>query len=83
MSARGVGYLLSLASSGTTVMPLACDICGSGYRSEFERSNLGVASNLLGGASNLIGGLWGASSAANTGLAVKTDADSSAVTLMS
>jgi hypothetical protein len=43
-----------------------CDICGSGYRSEFERSNLGTASNLLSGASNLIGGLWGASSAANT-----------------
>ena len=32
-----------------------CDICGSGYRSEFERSNLGTASNLLSGASNLIG----------------------------
>jgi len=43
-----------------------CDICGSGYRSEFERSNLGTASNLLSGASNLIGGLWGASNAANT-----------------
>jgi hypothetical protein len=43
-----------------------CDICGSGYRSEFERSTLGTASNLLSGASNLIGGLWGASNAANT-----------------
>ena len=43
-----------------------CDICGSGYRSEFERSNLGTASNILGGASNLIGGLWGARNAADT-----------------
>ena len=43
-----------------------CDICGSGYRSEFQRSAIGTASSLLGGASNLIGGLWGASSAANT-----------------
>ncbi len=36
-----------------------CDICGSGYRSEFTRSNLGVAGNLLGGASNLLGGIFG------------------------
>ena len=36
-----------------------CDICGSGYRSEFIRSNLGVAGNLLGGASNLLGGIFG------------------------
>ncbi len=43
-----------------------CDICGSGYRSEFERSALGTASNILGGASNLIGGLWGARNAADT-----------------
>ncbi|MEP7158466.1 MAG: zinc ribbon domain-containing protein [Chloroflexota bacterium] len=43
-----------------------CDICGSGYRSEFERSTLGTASSLLSGASNLIGGLWGASNAADT-----------------
>lgn len=43
-----------------------CDICGSGYRSEFERSALGTAGSLLSGASNLFGGLWGASSAANT-----------------
>ena len=43
-----------------------CDICGSGYRSEFERSVLGTANTLLSGASNLIGGLWGASNAANT-----------------
>ena len=39
-----------------------CDICGSGYRSEFQRSAIGSASSLLGGASQLIGGLWGASS---------------------
>ena len=44
-----------------------CDICGSGYRSEFIRSNLGTATNLLGGASNLIGGFFGsASNAAST-----------------
>jgi len=43
-----------------------CDICGSGYRSEFQRSTLGTAGSLLSGASNLMGGLWGASNAANT-----------------
>ena len=43
-----------------------CDICGSGYRSEYQRSALGTAGSLLGGASNLIGGLWGASNAADT-----------------
>ncbi len=43
-----------------------CDICGSGYRSEFERSNLGTASSLLSGASNVLGGLWGARNAADT-----------------
>ncbi len=43
-----------------------CDICGSGYRSEFQRSAIGTANTLLGGASNLIGGLWGASNATNT-----------------
>jgi hypothetical protein len=43
-----------------------CAICGSGYRSEFQRSALGTANTLLGGASNLIGGLWGASNATNT-----------------
>jgi hypothetical protein len=43
-----------------------CDICGSGYRSEFQRSTLGTASNLLSGASNLVGGLWGARSAARS-----------------
>jgi hypothetical protein len=43
-----------------------CDICGSGYRSEFQRSTIGTASSLLGGASNIIGGLWGARNAADT-----------------
>ena len=40
-----------------------CDICGNGYKSEFIRSTMGTASNLLSGASNLFGGLWGASNA--------------------
>lgn len=43
-----------------------CDVCGSGYRSEFQRSALGSAGSLLGGASQLLGGLWGASSAARS-----------------
>jgi hypothetical protein len=42
-----------------------CDICGSGYRSQFQRSALGTGSTILGGASSFIGGLWGASNAAN------------------
>ncbi len=44
-----------------------CDICGSGYRSSFVRSNLGTAGNLLRGASSILGGqLWGASNAADS-----------------
>lgn len=43
-----------------------CDVCGNGYKSEFTRSALGTASNLLEGAGNLIGGLFGASDAANS-----------------
>ena len=44
-----------------------CDICGSGYRSEFQRSTIGTAGNLLSGASNLLGGIFGsASNAADT-----------------
>jgi hypothetical protein len=44
-----------------------CDICGSGYRSEFQRSALGTAGTLLSGASNLFGGMFGsASTATNT-----------------
>ena len=34
-----------------------CDICGSGYRSEFQRSALGSAGSLLGGVGNLLGGI--------------------------
>jgi len=43
-----------------------CDVCGSGYRSEFIRSKLGTAGNLLSGASGLVSGLWGASRVADT-----------------
>jgi len=39
-----------------------CDICGSGYRSEFIRSTLGTAGNILSGASNLLGGFFGSAS---------------------
>jgi Double zinc ribbon len=39
-----------------------CDICGSGYRSEFIRSSLGTAGSILGGASNLLGGFFGSAS---------------------
>ena len=50
-----------------------CDICGSGYRSEFEWSAIGTAGNLLSGASSLIGGLFG--SAANAADRVKDVTD--------
>jgi hypothetical protein len=43
-----------------------CDICGSGYRSEFIRSSIGTAGSVLSGASSLLGGLWGASNAARS-----------------
>ncbi len=43
-----------------------CDVCGSGYRSQFQRSVIATGATLLGGASNLIGGLWGARNAANS-----------------
>ncbi len=43
-----------------------CDVCGSGYRSEFIRSQVGTAGTILQGASGLIGGLWGASRVAST-----------------
>lgn len=43
-----------------------CDICGSGYRSEFIRSNVGTAGTILSGASGILGGLWGASRAVDT-----------------
>jgi ribosomal protein L32 len=43
-----------------------CDICGSGYRSEYQKNLLGTGASILGGASNLIGGLWGARNAADS-----------------
>jgi hypothetical protein len=46
-----------------------CDICGSGYRSEFIRSNLGTVGNLLSGASSIVGGFF--NSAANAADRVK------------
>src|SRR5215211_6833706 len=39
-----------------------CDICGSGYRNEFQRSALGTAGTLLSGASNLFGGIFSVAS---------------------
>jgi hypothetical protein len=50
-----------------------CDVCGSGYRSEFIRSNLGTANTLLSGASSLLGGLF--NSASNATDRVKDFAD--------
>jgi hypothetical protein len=50
-----------------------CDICGSGYRSEFKRSSLGTASSLLSGASSVLGGMFG--SASNAANQVKSVAD--------
>jgi len=44
-----------------------CDICGSGYRSEFQKNVLGMGGSILGGASSILGGrFWGAANAANT-----------------
>ncbi len=42
-----------------------CDVCGSGYRSEWQKNLLGTGASILGGASSIIGGLWGARNAAN------------------
>jgi ribosomal protein L32 len=39
-----------------------CDVCRSGYKSEFIRSNLGTAGSLLEGASSLLGGFFGSAS---------------------
>ena len=50
-----------------------CDICGSGYRSEFIRSNLGTVGNLLSGASSIVGGFF--NSAANAADRVKDITD--------
>ena len=44
-----------------------CEICGSGYRSEFQKNLLGMGGSILGGASSILGGrFWGAANAANT-----------------
>jgi ribosomal protein L32 len=51
-----------LSDSNGYQFEFRCDICGSGYRSQFVRSNLGTASSLLGGASSLIGGFFGSAS---------------------
>lgn len=50
-----------------------CDICGSGYRSEFIRSNLGTVGNLLSGASSIVGGFF--NNAANAADRVKDITD--------
>jgi hypothetical protein len=42
-----------------------CDVCGSGYRSEWQKNLLGTGASILGGASSIIGGLWGARNVAN------------------
>jgi hypothetical protein len=42
-----------------------CDVCGSGYRSEYQKNLLGTGASILGGASSIIGGLWGARNAAD------------------
>jgi len=39
-----------------------CDVCGSGYKSEFHRSALGTAGTLLSGATSLLGGVFGQAS---------------------
>ncbi len=39
-----------------------CDICGSGYRSQFIRSKLGTGATLLDSASGLLGGIFGRAS---------------------
>ncbi len=50
-----------------------CDHCGSGYRSEFIRSNVGTVGNILGSASSIVGGFFG--SAANAADRVKDITD--------
>jgi hypothetical protein len=51
-----------LSDEGGYQFEFRCDICRSGYRSEFIRSNIGTASTLLRGASGLIGGMFGSAS---------------------
>jgi hypothetical protein len=51
-----------------------CDVCQSGYRSEYQKNLLGTGASILGGASSLIGGLWGARNAADSAQQI-TDRD--------
>ena len=51
-----------------------CDVCQSGYRSEYQKNLLGTGASILGGASNLIGGLWGARNVADSAQQI-TDRD--------
>ena len=51
-----------------------CDICGSGYRSEWQKNLLGTGASILGGASSVIGGLWGARNVADSAQQI-TDRD--------
>jgi hypothetical protein len=51
-----------------------CDVCGSGYRSEYQKNLLGTGASILGGASSIIGGLWGARNAADAAQEI-TDRD--------
>ncbi len=39
-----------------------CDICGTGYKSQYQRSAMGTAGSLLDGASSIIGGIFGRAS---------------------
>ncbi len=39
-----------------------CEVCGSGYRSQFIRSRLATGATLLEGASNIFGGMFGRAS---------------------
>lgn len=50
-----------------------CDICGSGYRSEFIRSNLGTVGNLLSGASSIVGGFFNSAASAADRVKEMTD----------
>ena len=54
-----------LSSDQAYQFEFRCDICGSGYRSEFEKNLLGMGGSILSGASSVIGGLWGARTAAS------------------
>ena len=51
-----------------------CDVCGSGFRSEWQKNLLGTGASILGGASSVIGGLWGARNVADSAQQI-TDRD--------